>query len=176
MEAVTDELLTVAGLRRYEIANWARPGQQARHNLLYWRRRAYLGLGPGAHASDGGLERTWNAAGLGPYLSALADGDGGGASLPPGGRERLEPDVALAEEAMLGLRLDEGIDDVLAGHPLVARAMAWGVDHGLVDRDAQRARLTARGRLLASEVFMRLLPGLPGEGDRARATPIRPGG
>ena len=42
-----------AGLRRYEVANLARPGAESRHNLLYWRRRPYLALGPGAHASDG---------------------------------------------------------------------------------------------------------------------------
>ncbi|CAN5764829.1 radical SAM family heme chaperone HemW [soil metagenome] len=170
MEAVSEELLAAAGLRRYEIANWARPGHAARHNLLYWRRRPYLAIGPGAHGSDGGLERTWNAAALDAYLGALAADEAGAATLPPGGREVLGPHAAVAEEAMLGLRLHEGIDPVLAGNPSVERALAWGAGHGLVERDAHGARLTARGRLLAGEVFVRLLPDDPAPQARATRT------
>ena len=50
MELLTDELAAAAGIERYEIANLARPGHESRHNRLYWRRRPYLALGPGAHA------------------------------------------------------------------------------------------------------------------------------
>ena len=74
-ELITDELAEPAGLRRYEIANLARPGHQSRHNLLYWRRRPYLALGPGAHASDGARTRTWNAARLDGYVAALEQGE-----------------------------------------------------------------------------------------------------
>ena len=52
--------LAEAGLRGYEISNWARPGHESRHNLAYWERRPYEAVGPGAHAFDGGdaaLER-----------------------------------------------------------------------------------------------------------------------
>lgn len=167
MELLTDELATSAGLRRYEIANLARPGFESRHNLLYWRRRPVLAIGPGAHAFDGGRRRTWNAARLEGYLTALAAG-----RLPPGGLDELDEATALAESAILGLRLLEGIETTLAQHPAVAPALDWGREAGLVDDVDGRSRLTSQGRLLANEVFTRLLPELtaPVEATPARAS------
>lgn len=168
MEVLTDEMTRAAGMERYEIANLARPGHRSRHNLAYWRRLPYEALGPGAHAFDGSLTRRWNAARLDRYLAALA---GHPPMLPPGGHETLTPDAAIAEEAILGLRLCEGIGAPLALHPLVAPALTWGRRHALVEeyggaeregregaeREAPRTRLTARGRLLANEVFGRIV-------------------
>jgi oxygen-independent coproporphyrinogen-3 oxidase len=154
MELMTDELAGAAGLDRYEIANLARPGLQSRHNVLYWRRRPVLAIGPGAHAFDGHRRRTWNAAPLGGYLAALAQG-----RLPPGGEDVMDAATAMAEEAILGLRLSEGIEAGLAGQPGIAAGLAWGRQHGLVETHGTRTRLTQRGRLLANEVFARLLPG-----------------
>jgi oxygen-independent coproporphyrinogen-3 oxidase len=162
MELLTDELATAAGVRRYEIANLARPGYESRHNLLYWRRRPYLALGPGAHASDGQLRRTWNAARLDGYIAALEAG-----RLPPGGAEEVDAATALAERAILGLRLREGIAAALASDPAVAPALAWARDRGLAEDEAGRTRLTQAGRLLANEVFERLLPDGPGPSGEA---------
>jgi len=153
MELLTDELATAAGLERYEIANLARPGRESRHNLLYWRRRPYLALGPGAHASDGALRRTWNAARLDGYLARLER-----RSLPPGGAERVDAATAQAEAAILGLRLREGIPGSLAEAPGIVKGLAWARTFGLVEERAGRTRLTTEGRLLANEVFARLLP------------------
>jgi oxygen-independent coproporphyrinogen-3 oxidase len=153
MELLTDELAEAAGLHRYEIANLARPGFASRHNLLYWRRRPYLAIGPGAHASDGARQRTWNGAPLDGYLAALADG-----RLPPGGSEEVDAETAIAESAILGLRLVEGIDSGLSRHPLIAPGLAWARQHGLAEDMAGSTRLTGSGRLLANEVFARLLP------------------
>ncbi len=153
MELLTDELAAAAGLRRYEIANLARPGRESRHNLLYWHRRPYLALGPGAHASDGALRRTWNAARLDGYIAALRQG-----RLPPGGSEVVDAATALAERVILGLRLVEGIDRGLAAEPAIAPALEWARSHGLAEVAAGRTRLTQQGRLLANEVFARLLP------------------
>jgi oxygen-independent coproporphyrinogen-3 oxidase len=171
MELLTDELAEVAGLHRYEIANLARPGFESRHNLLYWRRRPYFAIGPGAHASDGVWRRTWNGAALDGYLAALADG-----RLPPGGSDEVDADTAIAESAILGLRLVEGIDAELSRHPLVAPGLAWARQHGLAEVIAGRTRLTQSGRLLANEVFARLLPaaghgraGVPDAGPRPSA-------
>ena len=166
MEAATDELAAEAGLERYEIANLARPGHRSRHNLLYWRRRPYLGLGPGAHSSDGALERTWNAARLEGYLRALVPSSGpaapGGPTWrprrPPGGEERVDALTADAERAMLGLRLSEGLDAAVADQPGIASGLAWARAAGLAETAAGLTRLTPRGRLLADEVFLRLLP------------------
>ncbi len=153
MELLTDELAVAAGIERYEIANLARPGQESRHNRLYWRRRPYLALGPGAHASDGALTRTWNAAGLDGYLAALGAG-----RLPPGGSETIDQATASAERAILGLRLREGIASELASLPELRGGLTWARDQGLVEDVGVRVRLTQQGRLLANEVFARLLP------------------
>jgi oxygen-independent coproporphyrinogen III oxidase len=153
MELLTDELAALAGLRRYEIANLARSGFESRHNLLYWRRRPVLAIGPGAHAFDGRRRRSWNAARLDGYLAALSDG-----RLPPGGEEIIDEANATAEAAILGLRLVEGIDADLAAHPALVDGLAWGRQQGLVEAAGSRTRLTPRGRLLANEVFARLLP------------------
>jgi oxygen-independent coproporphyrinogen-3 oxidase len=166
MESLTDELAGAAGLARYEIANLARPGFESRHNLLYWRRRPYLAIGPGAHASDGSLVRSWNAARLDGYLAALTVG-----RLPPGGIDAVHPDTALAEEAILGLRLMEGIDAHLAAHPELAAGLAWARDHGLVEDVGTRTGLTRQGRLLANEVFARLLPDSPPRAGTPRPAP-----
>jgi oxygen-independent coproporphyrinogen-3 oxidase len=159
MELLTDELATAAGLRRYEIANLARPGHESRHNRLYWRRRPTLALGPGAHAFDGARRRSWNAAPLGGYLAAISAG-----RLPPGGSEELDETAVLAETAILGLRLSEGIPSALADQPPLAPGLAWARQQGLVELVAGRTRLTQQGRLLANEVFARLLPPAPAGG------------
>ena len=98
------ELAAAAGLEHYEISNFARPGSRCRHNLTYWRNETYLGLGPAAASYIGGSRRT-NRPDLGAYIEALeqhrpppADAE----SLPIGGR--------MAETAMLGMRLIEGLD------------------------------------------------------------------
>ena len=153
MEVLTDELAEAAGLRRYEIANLARPGRESRHNLLYWRRRPYLALGPGAHASDGAQQRTWNAAPLDRYIAALEGG-----ALPPGGSEEVDHATVLAERAILGLRLHEGIDPTLAQQPALAHGLEWARQQGLLEEAGGGVRLSAQGRLLANEVFSRLLP------------------
>ena len=129
MELLTDELAGAAGLRRYEIANLARPGHESRHNLLYWRRRPYLAIGPGAHAFDGARRRTWNAAPLDGYLLALAAG-----RLPPGGRDEVDEATALAESAILGLRLVRGHRSELA-RPSAGRARRsdWARELGLAE-------------------------------------------
>jgi len=163
MELLTDELAGGAGLVRYEIANLARPGHESRHNLLYWRRRPHLAIGPGAHAFDGARVRSWNAARLDGYVAALGAG-----RLPPGSREQIDAATAQAEEAILGLRLSRGIDADLARRPEVAVALAWATEQGLAEEVAGRTRLTQRGRLLANEVFTRLLP------DTARQPQGRP--
>jgi putative oxygen-independent coproporphyrinogen III oxidase len=153
-----DDRLSAAGFAWYELSNFARPGQESRHNLLYWQRRPYEAVGPGAHAFDGGRQRRWNAARLDTYLAALRPADGSAPRLPPGGGEELDDRAVIAEEAMLGLRLASGLGPDLAGSPAVAPTLAWGREVGLVaDGPAGHAVLTRRGRLLSNELFARLL-------------------
>jgi putative oxygen-independent coproporphyrinogen III oxidase len=153
---LADALLESAGYAWYELSNWARPGHQSRHNLVYWERRPYAAVGPGAHSFDG-ARRHWNAARLDPWLAALVPAGGREApALPPGGSESIDASTADAERLILGLRLAGGIPrDAALGRMEV---FAWATENGLVeDGPDGRVRLTLRGRLLSNELFARLI-------------------
>ena len=152
--ALADETLTRAGLRWYEVSNWATgPAQHCRHNVGYWNGGNWWGVGPGAHSHVGGL-RWWNV----KHPVAYADRIAAGLS-PAHGREVLGArDVAL-ERLMLGLRLAGGLPvtelSAEAGGGTVDRL----VSDGLLDPGAHgngRAALTLRGRLLADAVVREL--------------------
>ena len=146
--------LARAGYRHYEIANWARPGKGCLHNLTYWRNGEWLGVGLGAHSHLGGA-RSRNPGGLLEYIERIERGRG---RIP-------DPAAELASDtAMLALRLDSGLDLERYGRRFGSAArerVAAGllsVDGSLVERHGDRARLTPRGRLLANEVFVSILP------------------
>ncbi|WP_277681463.1 radical SAM family heme chaperone HemW [Saccharomonospora azurea] len=151
---VIDSMLSAAGLRWYEVSNWAASTQaRCRHNLGYWLGGDWWGAGPGAHSHVGGV-RWWNVKHPARYSSVLADG-----ALPVAGHERLSEDDVHLERVMLELRLAEGLplDALDAGGVEEAhRAVA----DGLLERGALadgRAVLTDRGRLLADAVVRRLV-------------------
>jgi oxygen-independent coproporphyrinogen-3 oxidase len=152
--------LAAAGFRGYEISNWARPGHESRHNLVYWRRLPHEAAGPGAHAFDG-VSRRWNAARLDAYVSALS---GSPATLPPGGEETIDSVGAAAECAILALRLDTGLAAAEASAPEspLAPHLDWALANGLLERfrdeaGEPRVRLTIDGRLLSNELFARMV-------------------
>jgi putative oxygen-independent coproporphyrinogen III oxidase len=149
--------LREAGFVGYELANWALPGHESRHNLGYWERRSIEAVGPGAHAFDGRVRR-WNAARLDGYIAALLPGGGRQPSLPPGGEEILDSTSAAAESLILGLRLDRGVPLTALLEPPFMDAFDWAVSAGLLEEtDDARVRLTTRGRLLSNELFARLI-------------------
>jgi oxygen-independent coproporphyrinogen-3 oxidase len=157
------ELLAAEGWRGYEISNWARPGHESRHNLVYWEREPYEAVGPGAHAFDGATRR-WNAAAMEPYIAALTPDAGASAApptTPPGGEELLAPDTALAEQVILALRLDRGVDELAATQPPLSTVREWAESAGLLEwaqiDGEPRLRLTTRGRLLSNDLFSRLV-------------------
>ena len=147
------ERLDADGWHGYEISNWARPGHESRHNLVYWERRPYEAIGPGAHAFDGTIRR-WNAARLDGYVAALSRAN---PTLPPGGVERLDPATAATEELILGLRTDRGVPAKTASEPPLDGVAPWAEASGLLARDGDRLILTTQGRLLSNEVFSRLI-------------------
>jgi putative oxygen-independent coproporphyrinogen III oxidase len=156
--------LAAGGYAHYEVSNWARgrlhaagpwlPAHASRHNLTYWRRGRYLGLGAGAHEFDGATRR-WNLAGVPAYLAAVRAG-----RRPTAGQERLAHGEARFEALALRLRTADGLDP--------AEAWALGVDPGGAPaaelRDAgllapgPRLRLTERGMFLHGEAVARLAP------------------
>lgn len=101
-EAAT-RLLGEAGLARYEVSNYAMPGRECRHNLLYWHRGDYIGLGCAAHSLQHGV-RSANVDDLDAYLQSIGEG-----RLPTAMEEALSQEDAWFEELMLGLRLVEGV-------------------------------------------------------------------
>jgi coproporphyrinogen III oxidase-like Fe-S oxidoreductase len=128
------------------------PFHASRHNLTYWRRGRYLGLGAGAHEFDGAARR-WNVAGVPAYLRAVRD-----RRRPTDGEERLDPGQARFEALALRLRTADGLD------PGAARTL--GVDPcGAQAQELRRAgllapgaglRLTEKGMFLHGEVVARL--------------------
>ena len=98
------ELLEAAGLARYEVSNYARPGFQSRHNQNYWRGGDYHGLGSGAHGHRRG-HRWWNERDARVYMARI--GESGSARA---GEEWLDTEERLSEIVALGLRSQEGFD------------------------------------------------------------------
>jgi len=153
-----DDRLSAAGLRWYEVSNWAdSPAAQCRHNLGYWLDGDWWGLGPGAHSHLAGT-RWWNVKHPARYAALLVAG-----ASPEAGREVLGESARHVERVMLGLRLACGLPlEMLdaAGRAGAARAVVDGLLAASAFA-AGRAVLTRRGRLLADGVVHALLAGVP---------------
>jgi oxygen-independent coproporphyrinogen-3 oxidase len=157
---LAEQVLADAGYRHYELSSWARPGRESLHNGAYWARRAYTGVGAGAHSYDGATERSWNERDLDRYLAAVEAGE-----RPLADHEILDERTRAFEAIALGLRRVDGLSR--AGF-----ATEFGIDpverfatsvetttaSGLLDVGADALRLSAEGRLLASEVLVAFAP------------------
>ena len=138
-----DAALTGAGLSNYEISNWARTGEECRHNLLYWTGGDYLGLGCAAHSHVNG-RRFWSVRTPDRFIAAI---DGG--TSVEAGSEQLDAETRSVELLQLQVRLCDGVP---------AATVPDEVRHLVDVGDDGRARLTLDGRLLANEVAVRLDP------------------
>ncbi|MEI7547752.1 MAG: coproporphyrinogen III oxidase, partial [Actinomycetota bacterium] len=138
---LVDDLLTAAGLANYEVSNWARPGHECRHNVLYWRQGNYRGFGSAAHSHAAG-RRWWNVRTPERYIAAVATDDTTEAA-----GETLDDETRRVEGLQLALRMRDGVP---------VEALEAGELGGLVETDGVRVRLTRTGRLLANEVSLRL--------------------
>ena len=129
---ITQQLTEAAGLPAYETSNHARPGEESRHNLAYWRYQDYCGIGPGAHGRRDGVATVRHKKPEN-FLKAVQQGGNGIVEA-----RRLEPGEQAAEALLMGLRLAEGVD-------LAAVGNRFGLPRaGLVD-DAALTRLTSLG-------------------------------
>ncbi len=173
--ALLDDRLQRAGLAHYEVSNYARPGEESRHNEGYWTRRPYLGLGPGAHSFDGA--RRWaNEHDTRRYMSRIEEeGAAHGEETVVGPADAAEEEIFLALRRARGMRRARLL--ALAG-PAAEAWIAWGIEAGALATDPPgRIRPTARGLLtaheIATELFLRMGPSrgseLPG-GQRDRIT------
>jgi oxygen-independent coproporphyrinogen-3 oxidase len=157
---LAEALLAAAGYRHYELSSWARPGFESRHNAAYWSRRAYSGIGAGAHSYDGVRERSWNARDLNAYLAGVEAG-----RRPVEGREELDERTRAFEAVALGLRRVDGLRrESFAGEfgadPVVrfAAAVAEGRERGLLEVDDRCIRLSPPGRLFANDALEPFAP------------------
>jgi len=129
-----DEALAARGFRHYEISNYALPGEEARHNVGYWRGEEYLGLGCGAYGflrSGAGGERYRNPVDPARYMAAPVSDS----------HEPLDGQALLRERIMLGLRMAEGLD-------LDAAARDLELDPWTAERVQTIAQLSSRDRLV----------------------------
>ena len=138
---VADAVLTAAGLANYEISNWARPGHECRHNLLYWRQGDYRGIGCAAHSHQAG-RRWWNVRTPERYIAAVTSG-----ASPVAAEEILSEDERRAEALQLALRTRDGVP---------AQMLPADGLEDLVEVRGDVVVLTLGGRLLANEVAVRL--------------------
>ncbi|HEY2427981.1 MAG TPA: radical SAM family heme chaperone HemW, partial [Acidimicrobiales bacterium] len=98
---MAESALSAAGLHNYEISNWARPGHECRHNLLYWRQGEYRGIGCAAHSHVGG-RRWWNVRTAERYIDLINAGrspEGASSSLGAEEREREGLELSLRTRA-----------------------------------------------------------------------------
>ena len=141
---LADEMLGGGGLVNYEISNWARPGHECRHNLLYWQQGDYLGVGSAAHSHRDG-RRWWRIRTPERYIEMVDKG----LSTEAAG-ETLDLSTRRFEALELALRTSAGVpaDSINTD----------GLD-GLVKSQGKNVVLTRSGRLLANEIAMRLSDG-----------------
>lgn len=140
---ITDDVLSAAGFSNYEISNWAQPGHECRHNMVYWMQGNYQGFGCAAHSHQDG-RRWWNVRTPDRYISCVENGESVEASF-----ELLDSDTRAREALELSLRTTRGVPrDALDEDEL----------EGIVEVRADRLVLTRQGRLLANDVSLRLKP------------------
>jgi oxygen-independent coproporphyrinogen-3 oxidase len=153
-----EEKLSLAGYRHYEISNFALPGYECRHNIIYWRLEPYLGLGAGAH-SYVNEERRSNLTDPMDYLSSIM-------SL---GSAVAESEVFSKADEMstvmiLGLRMAGGVGEEgfyrrfgISMRDVFGKAIAKGVARGLLEWDGDRLKLTRYGLMLSNEAMLEFL-------------------
>ena len=149
---LTQELAEAAGLPAYEVSNHARPGEESRHNLVYWRGEDYVGIGPGAHGRvvrDGARYAIRRHRAPAIWLDRVRErGDGTQEAT------RLSPDETAEELLMMGLRLREGVDGrrfwrlvgTTLSEWLAEERLAALAEADLIRFEDHRLSVTAEGR------------------------------
>jgi oxygen-independent coproporphyrinogen III oxidase len=151
----TLEFLNRRGYRHYEISNFARPGYECKHNLIYWKAESYIGLGAGAHSYFRD-QRYSNPENLNEYIRRIQNGE-----LPWEKIEKIDSAESMGEFMILGLRLTDGIGmkefrdrygrDLLE---VYGKPVDKLLERALLEQEGDRLRLTPEGLDLANQVFM----------------------
>jgi oxygen-independent coproporphyrinogen-3 oxidase len=150
---LTDTMTSAAGTPLYEISNYARPGEESRHNLTYWRFGDYAGIGPGAHGRRLGM-RSVRHRKPENFLSAVGRNGHGISEQAP-----LSAIEAADEALVMGLRLSEGVDvDRIAERFDLSAVVDWSrVERlkrsGHLTSGNGRIALNGKGRLLLDYIL-----------------------
>ena len=147
------EKLEAEGYGHYEISNFARPGFECRHNLNYWNRGEYIGIGAGAHGFIGGI-RTRNACDVDKYINAIEGG-----RLPVEESSEISREDALKEAVFLGLRKMEGLNITEIGQAFgvdIVKAARELIVEGLLRSEGESLRLTRKGVVVSNTVIAEL--------------------
>jgi oxygen-independent coproporphyrinogen-3 oxidase len=144
---LTQDRTDAAGLPAYEVSNHARPGEESRHNLSYWRYQPYLGIGPGAHGRRGGLA-TQRHRKPENWLAALARNGHGIVE-----EEAIAPQDRASEALLMGLRLREGVAIDRVSDAVDMGAVRRLERHGLLLLSDSRLRITPAGMLLLNRIL-----------------------
>ena len=147
------DILADHGYVHYEISNFAKPGFQCGHNLNYWDRGEYIGIGAGAHSFINGT-RTAQVKDVVHYIDSIERGN-----LPITERVAIQGDDEFNEMVFLGLRKTAGIDlrKIPEGRKAsVYKAVSMLSAHGLVEMQNDHLRLTRKGLLLSNEVIVQV--------------------
>ena len=142
-----------AGLRQYEVSNFARPGEESRHNLKYWTRQPYAGFGLGAHSFDG-RERFANTPEIGTYIERISAGES-----PEVFREVLGSLEETRESIFLGLRQVRGMRYSELIQLRGEEATEWvsrGLSEGWLRSSDDRVAFTTSGFLLSNDYLSQL--------------------
>jgi len=158
MYLATQDICGEAGLLAYEVSNHAQPGQESRHNLIYWRYGDYVGIGPGAHGRITlGDQRFATETHLSPGLWLAA----AERTMGENQREALSSIDQSVEYLMMSLRLSEGSNieryQSLSGIPLPDTTLSSLQELGLIELNGESLRATKRGRPVLNGILRELL-------------------
>ena len=156
MEDLTLDRLRDAGLLRYEVSNYAAPGYESRHNMVYWECLPYLGMGCSAHSCLNGA-RFYNTSSLRLYLTGKPEGR----NLP---EEMQSPEMQQFERMMMGLRMVRGVDVQRfrrdfgkTPEEIWPESLREFKKNGLLDSDEKRMFLSRRGMSVMNSMLVRMM-------------------
>lgn len=159
MYHIIDRELNAQNINAYELSNFAKPGYESKHNLVYWKNQPYLGLGVSAHSKLNGV-RFGNSMTLKDYQERITRGE-----KPIETKEVIDQEDDCFETIMLGLRLNVGINVLEINEKYSIHFMEKYkgviktlVDDSLVKIEGDTIKLTPLGRDLANRVFLAFYP------------------
>ena len=162
MYALTQQMTAAAGLPNYEISNYARPGNESRHNMLYWTGGDYLGIGPGAHGRITHRDTrfaTETALLPNAWLSHVSRGSGESERVALTALDRAE------EYLMMGLRISEGIDlarlSEIAGGKIPRTKIESLRDSKRLWMTGDQIGATESGKIILNAVLREIVSSLP---------------